>query len=317
MAGVSIGTVSRVLSQNHTVGEDLKKRVHAAVEQLNYRPNQAARAMRTKKVNILGLVVPDIRNPFFADIASEVEFAAERNGYSVLIANSRGDHDRELRQIHSMLERSVSGMIVVACSDQEHTSLQNIDTPIMSLDRRLGSYPLATVDNTVMSAELGRHIADCGHKHVAYITGPLSTQIARDRREGFERGFRAVADTESVLDVIEGTFSFDSGERHAKALMTKPDRPSAIIGANDQIAIGVLRVARDLGIDVPKEVSVAGFDDSILAPLSVPSLTTVAQPVAQMATTAVQRLLGEASDHTDILLPSTLVIRDSTRQKGT
>lgn len=316
LAGVSVGTVSRVLSKNHTVGEDLKKRVHAAVEELDYRPNQAARAMRTKEINILGLVVPDIRNPFFAEIASEVEFAAERSGYSVLIANSRGDRDQELRQINSMLERSVSGLIVVACSDHQHPSLKEIDTPIMSLDRRLGTYPLATVDNAVMSAELGQHIADCGHRDVAYITGPMSTQIARDRRDGFQNGFRAAAGDGCDLRIIEGTFSFECGGTEARALLSQRDRPSAIIGANDQIAIGVLRAARDLGIDVPGQLSVAGFDDSILAALVAPGLTTVAQPTAQMASAVVQRLLGDVSDTDDILLPSNLVLRDSTGSRN-
>jgi len=250
--------------------------------------------------------------PLFGEIAREVEFSAERHGCSVLIANSRGEWQREINQIHSMLERSVRGLIVVACSDKKHDSLEDVSTPIISLDRRLGSYPLASIDNRRMSAKLGEHIADCGHLSVAYISGPNSTQIARDRLTGFEEGFRRRAPKNCRIEVSEGTFSFEAGEQLATEFLSRDDRPTAIVGANDQIAIGALRAARDLNISVPAQLSVAGFDNIILAPLVVPSLTTIAQPTGQLAASVVDRLLGDRKESTDIVANSELIVRDST-----
>jgi len=312
LAGVSVGTVSRVLSGNKTVRAELRDRVQSAVKELGYRPNLTARAMRTNKINILGLVVPDIGNPFFGQIARELEIEAEKRGFSILVANSHGDPERELRQIHSLVERALSGLIVVACSDRSHGELATIDTPIISLDRRLGTFPLATIDNEGMSAELGRHIADLGHRRVAYISGPLSTEVARARAEGFRSGFEAAAGQGHDLHLVEGDFSFEAGEHHAQSLLQGASRPTALIGANDQIAIGILRAARDLRLSVPEDLSVAGFDDIILAPLVVPSLTTVSQPTRELAASAVRKIVEDWPVIEDVTMPGRLVARNST-----
>lgn len=310
-ASVSVGTVSRVLAGNETVGPELRKRVQDAIDSLNYRPNPMARAMRTKRVNILGLLVPDISNPFFGQIAKEVEIEAEARGFSVLLANSHGDRDREGRQIQSLVERSLSGLIVVACSDNV-PAIDTSDIPIISLDRRLAGTPLASIDNEADSHKLGRLIAELGHRNVAYLSGPLSMQIVRQRARGFKAGFLDGDAKDRVLREFEGTFSYQTGEELARSLLLSADRPTAIIGANDQIAIGALRAARDLKIAVPECLSIAGFDDIVLASLVAPSLTTISQPARQLAALAVQKLVSEWPIIEDEMLPGRLIERQST-----
>ena len=313
-AKVSVGTVSRVLSGNKTVGAERRQRVENAIRTLNYRPNMTARAMRTNKINILGLLVPDIANPFFAQIAKEVEVEAEKRGFSVLLANSHGDPDREERQIRSLVERSLSGLIVVACSDNS-PDLSEYDRPLICLDRRLGENALAAVGNQDGSRRLGKLIAELGHQHVSDISGPLSTEIARRRALGFRDGFLSATQDERMLDEVEGMFSYQSGEELAHRFLSRSKRPTAIIGANDQIAIGVLRAAREREIAVPDQLSVAGFEDITLASLVAPSLTTVSQPTRALAEAVVTRLIDDWPNIQDVVLQGALVERQSTGPK--
>jgi len=312
-AGVSVGTVSRVLSKNESVKQPLKERVLAAMAELDYKPNLAARALRTNSIDVIGLVVPDITNPFFAQLAKNIEMEAAKRGHSVMLANSHDDEAAEKTQIAALLDRAVCGIIVVATSDSNRT--HKTDIPIVSLDRRLGHYPLVSTDHRDGSAKIADHLVGLGHRRIAYIGGPQSMEVARQRRDGFVARIEALStvDDPITLTVHEGQFDYDSGEEIGRTLLTGATgtRPTAIAAASDQQAIGVLRCARDLKIAVPADLSVTGFDDITLASLVVPRLTTLRQPIEQLARSAVERIFhGEVAS--DEAIAGEVVVREST-----
>lgn len=296
-AGVSVGTVSKVLSKNPTVKTALRERVMEAVAELGYKPNLAARALRTKSLNILGLVVPDISNPFFAQLAKDIEAEAAKQSHSVMLANSDDDPEIEARQIGALLDQSLKGLIVVGSSDQSVSSVRS-EIPIVSVDRRYGDCRLISADHEAGSALVAEHLYQLGHRRIAYISGPQATEVGRLRQKGFCQKLEEMAagNPQLQLQTREGQFDYISGEEIARSLLeAKGDvRPTAIASASDQQAIGALRAARDLGFNVPTDLSISGFDDITLANLVVPRLTSVSQRTDEMARRAVRCLLSGA-----------------------
>lgn len=316
LANVSVGTVSKVLSNDRTVKEALRARVLKAVSDLNYRPNMAARALRTNHASIIGLVVPDITNPFFAQLAKDIEAEASQRGHTVMLTNSHDDARTEGQQIAALLDRSPRGLIVVACNDTS-VSLETTRTRVVSVDRRFHAFPLISTDHALASSKVATYLISLGHTRLAYLAGPQSTEVGRERLAGFKARFESHKRQNPALQltVHEGHFDYDSGEHLARTLLLQPPgaRPTAIAAASDQMAIGVLRAARDMEIAVPQEVSVAGFDDITLAALVVPRLTTVAQKTDLLAKDAVRRVLEETpAEAGDALFDGDLVIREST-----
>lgn len=316
LANVSVGTVSKVLSEDKTVKQALRDRVLKAVSDLNYRPNMAARALRTNRASIVGLVVPDITNPFFAQLAKDIEAEASRRGHTVMLTNSHDDAITEGQQIAALLDRSPRGLIVAACNDTSVT-LETTETRVVSIDRRFHSFPLVGTDNAAASAKLATYLISLGHKRLAYLCGPQTTEVGRLRLQGFRTQFdtHKAQKPDLTLAVHEGHFDYDSGEHLGRMLLLQPaeERPTAIVAASDQMAIGVLRAARDMDINVPQALSVAGFDDITLASLVVPRLTTVAQQTELLANEAVRRVLeGDGHNDEDRLIDGGLVVREST-----
>ena len=295
-AEVSIGTVSKVLSEDPTVKSALRERVKAAIDHLGYRPNLVARALRTNKLNMLGLIVPDISNPFFAQLAKHIEAEAVKRAHTVLLANSDDDPVVEARQIETLLEQSLRGLIIVGSVDQSTAHIQT-NVPIISVDRRYGNYKLISANHESGSALVAEHLYALGHRRIAYISGPLSTEVGRLRKKGFCDRLQQLAENQHALELqsIEGHFDYTSGEDIARELLShRTDfQPTAIAAASDQQAIGALRVARDFGIQVPSKLSIAGFDDIALANLVVPRLTSVSQRTDEMAKIAVDYLLSD------------------------
>ncbi len=315
LAGVSVGTVSRVLSGNETVSPGLRERVRAAVRDLGYKPNLAARALRTNRVDVIALVVPDITNPFFAQLALAIETRAAAYGQSVMLANTHGDPDTEARQIAALLDRAPRGLIVVAATDTPAPGPAT-HVPIVSLDRRFGGFALVSIDNRDGSAQIVDHLCRLGHRHIAYIAGPQNTEVGRDRKDGFESRIAALNRAGDAIstEIHAGAFSYGSGETIGRAILSRASErlPSAIAAANDQVAIGVLRAARDLGLAVPQQVSVAGFDDIALSALMVPRLTTIRQPTEALAGAVLRMLMQSPADPKDILMTGRLMARGST-----
>lgn len=319
-AGVSVGTVSRVLSKNETVKQPLLLRVQAAMRDLSYKPNLVARALRTNRVDIIGLIVPDITNPFFAQLAKSIEAEATKRGHSVMLANSHDDIETEQNQLTALLDRAARGIVIVATTDGGHLDL-GTEVPIVSLDRRFADYPLVSTDHADGSAKLADHIYDLGHRNIVYVAGPQNTEVGRLRKEGFMARVEALDDSTDPISVriVEGQFDYDAGEKSGREILTSTEhlRPTAVVAANDQLAIGVMRAARDLNLDVPGELSVAGFDDITLATLVVPRLTTLRQPIELLAKSAIERVFLEKKEDADLAVPGDVVVRSSTARLST
>lgn len=265
--------------------------------------------------DVVGLIVPDITNPFFAQLAKNIEMEAASRGIMVMLSNSHEDPAIERKQIKAMYDRAISGIIVVSTSD---ASLPfRTDIPIVSVDRRYGSYPLVTTDQWHGSGMLAEHLYGLGHRHLAYVAGPLETEVARQRRDGFLARVEALSSPEDPIElsVQSGPFDSETGEAIGRDILLsvrKGGRITAIATSCDQQAIGVLRCARDLGVHVPQDVSVIGFDDIAMASLVVPRLTTLRQPIEELASGALERVLSETGFQTDYAIRGSLVIREST-----
>lgn len=310
-ANVSVGTVSRVLAKNETVGKELRELVETTIRELNFRPSGVARGLRRSRTDMIGLVIPDITNPFFAELAKHVEASASQAGFSVLLSITNDDPKIELSQIETLLRSYPTGLIVVPTQFGVPAKWQS-DIATVAVDRRLKNYPLISVDHYAGAGLAAQHLLQLGHRRIAYIAGPNESPVSRERRKGFLDTLVAAG---IQPEVAEGHFDYQSGEVLGKLLLSRSEsvRPTAVATASDQQAIGLLRAASDLDLKVPGDLSIIGFDDIPLANLITPRLTTISQPVEQIAARAVAFVIGENATGTNAgLLDATLVIRNST-----
>lgn len=291
-AGVSLGTASRAINGNPAVSPLLRERVLAAAAELDYRPNALARALRSSRTHSLGLIVPDVTNPFFGELAKQVEQVAAGMGYTVMLANSNDDPKTEAEYIKVLVGRQVDGLLIVP--SEQTKELPEAKAPLVVVDRPIRGYPLVASDHRAGAVAAVQHLVALGHRRIGCIAGPRHLSVARERYEGYrsvaapiyrEDGFDFAADT------IVTRFDYDCGYDAALKLLTRRDRPSAIFASSDQQAIGALRAAADLDLKVPDDVSIIGFDAISLAKLVTPRLTTVAQPIAAIADIAVRTVL--------------------------
>ena len=314
-AGVSVGTVSRVLAKTAEVKQPLRERVNRSIIKLKYKPNLAARALRANHVNVIGLMVPDITNPYFAQVANLLESEASKKGYALILASSHGDVNHEARQFSALLDHSPKGIVLIPTSDTIKMELpKNIRISI--LDRPLAEMNAIALDQGKSSALAADHLVELGHRKIAYIAGPHDIQTSIEREAGFSN---RIAELQSKNDCIEltifrGQFDYTSGEAIARDILSlvQSKRPTAIAAASDQQAIGAIRAATDMGVSVPNEVSVIGFDDIVLAELLVPRLTTIRQPVYDMVIEALDQILGRDDSICNQRYMGELIVRSTT-----
>jgi LacI family transcriptional regulator, galactose operon repressor len=292
-AGVSLGTASRAINGNPAVSPQLRERVLAAAAELDYRPNALARALRSSRTHSLGLIVPDVTNPFFGELAKQVEQVAAGMGYTVMLANSNDDPKTEAEYIKVLVGRQVDGLLIVP-SEQTKELPRDAKAPLVVVDRPIRGFPLVASDHRAGAVAAVQHLVALGHRRIGCIAGPRHLSVARERYDGYrsvaapiyqEDGFDFAADT------IVTRFDYDRGYDAALKLLSRRDGPSAIFASSDQQAIGALRAAADLDLKVPDNVSIIGFDAISLAKLVTPRLTTVAQPIAAIADIAVRTVL--------------------------
>lgn len=317
-AGVSIATVSRVLTKPETVTPPTRRKVLQAVEQLGYTTNHAGKQLRTQRSGKLLVTVPDITNPFYSRVLQSIEETAQREGYGVLLGDTQHDPKREEWYTLMLRRREAEGLIVLGHGLPDAAvavSKESDAAPIVSgceFNPRAG-IPSVHIDNQAAARAAMSHLYDLGHRRIGIITGPMVSGLSRDRLQG-ARSVRDAGDRDVV--VVHGDFTLASGEEAAERLLARRDRPTAIFCFNDQMAIGVLGVARRRGLMVPKDLSVVGFDDISFARYTAPPLTTVAQPVKEMGQETVRLLLGiikgQALAPVSVILPHTLVVREST-----
>jgi LacI family transcriptional regulator len=317
-AGVSAGTVSRVLNDNPQVSPEMRARVEAAIADLGYRPNALARSFRRQRNHTLSLVVPDITEPFFAELAQHVGAEALKNGYSLVLGNSAHSQETERTFVQALNERRVDGLLLVPTSAAD--PVPNSARPrVLVIDRELPGLDVVASDHLGGVNVAIEYLFELGHRLIGYIAGPQDLPPLRQRYAGYASRVREILSQLGLKPdryVRTGPYVYEFGYEAAVSLLqeTTP-RPTALMASSDQQAIGALRACADLGVDVPGDVSIVGFDDIPLASLVTPRLTTVRQPIDDIATVAVERLL-ERLDAPNrrrrrILLGTELVVRAS------
>ncbi|MEU6211994.1 LacI family DNA-binding transcriptional regulator [Streptomyces sp. JL4002] len=325
LAGTSTAVVSYVINNGpRPVAPATRERVLAAIKDLGYRPDRVAQAMASRRTDLIGMIVPDARQPFFAEMAHAVEQAAAERGKMVLVGNSDYRTEREVHYLRAFLGMRVSGLILVSqgMSEQAASEIEAWDARVVLLHER----PEAIDDVAVVTDDIGgaqlatRHLLEHGHEYVACIGGIENTPSVGDPVADHVEGWRrAMVEAGRPVEgrLIEAPYNRYDAYTVALEVLARPDRPTAIFCATDDQAIGVLRAARELRIDVPGELAVAGFDDVKEAALTDPPLTTIASDRPAMARAAVDLVLDDglrvAGSRRERLkqFPSALVVRRS------
>lgn len=296
-AGVATGTVSRVLNGHASVTQEVREKVRKIIAELGYRPDPHARSMRSKVSRLIGIVIPNLSNPFFAEVVQGAEQAAAVFGYNVIFMTSRDDVDAEADRLEQLAGRKVDGIILIP-SDGFHATQPPRDLPLVVLDRLIKDYPGVAADHR-QGARLGaEHLLSLGHRSIGIVSGPFDSVSANERRDGYlesVKAFNGSSDQHCTTIVVEAPFDYDGGLTAGRHLLSRaPDeRPTAILASSDQQAIGCMRAAFDLGIQIPAALSIVGFDGIPLSNITTPRLTTVRQPIAEIATAAVEMILGK------------------------
>lgn len=321
-AQVSISTVSRVLNDTCPVSEDKRQRVLAAAEQLGYMPNPVARSLLKKKTGALGVVVPFVFGEFFAELLNGIDAAAQEHEFYLTISTSHR-HENELQAALRSMYKRVDGLLLMVPEmpgDRLKAFLPE-DVPVVFINTRLtgDAFDVINFDNFGGFRALTKHVLDLGHRRIAVITGPEAAFDASERLRGYRTALEeAQAPFDSAL-LVTGDYSQSSGYEAIQTILDWPERPTAILASNDQMAIGAMSALREAGLQIPADVSLAGFDDVPSSRYAVPSLTSVRVPIRDLGAQAVQRLIEHIQAEATLpsqntVLPVKLVVRDSTGQ---
>jgi LacI family transcriptional regulator len=320
-AGVSVTTVSHVVNGTRFVAPETADRVREAMRVLNYRPNRLARSLRRGETHTIGLILPDSANPFFAEYSRLLEEAAFLLDYSLVLCNSNGDSEKERRYTDVLVNNQVDGIIFMAAGEDPQ-SLQDLvaqNFPIVVVDRILDHIEVDTVitDNHLSGRLAGQHLLELGHRRVGIIRGPSNITPSAQRVSGLTETYAAAGHPLGSELLAVGDFHSESGYKAARDLLRLASRPTAIFACNDLMAIGALRAIHEAGLTVPGDVSLVGHDDIELASYTQPSLTTISQPITDLAETSIhlllQRIRHPEMDVQRVVLPNRLVVRQSTR----
>ena len=318
-AGVSLSTVSRVLNGKASVNKVLRERVEKAVEELNYRPNSVARSLANSRTDSIGVLVPELNAPFFGDLMQAVESTLRVADKHVIITVGRNCLETEKDAVEFLISRNCDALIMhaEALSDEYLLELNQSKLPIALVNRQVEglSEACTTLDNEKGGYLATRHLLELGHKNIAYISGPIEKRDAKLRLEGHNRALSEAGLLVNSELVFEGNYTEEDGKLGLLELMARDLPFTALVCANDWMASGAISCARDLGMSLPHDLSIVGFDDVVFAHHVFPRLTTVSNPVANMAEMSAKYILnkvyGQAND-VKLSFEPTLILREST-----
>jgi len=325
-AGVSIKTVSRVVNKEANVRPQMRDRVDAAITQLGYRPNNSARSLAGNRSYMLGLLYDNPSAAYILDIQEGVLSACEHEGFNLLIHPCDYESPKLLTEVSDLLEKSrIDGLVL-------SPPLSDV-TPLLELLRKQHAHyvriapkvlkhasPSVHLNEREAAKQMTQHLISLGHTRIAFIVGHPDHGASVDRLAGHKLAMQEAGNRVSPGSIVQGDFSFESGEACARKLLQRKRRPTAIFASNDYMAAGVMKVAQQLRISVPADLSIAGYDDAPVSRQIWPSLTTVKQPAQELASEAtsllIQHIRGVPGESADVHLDCTLVIRDSTSLVG-
>lgn len=324
-AGVSTATVSHVINNTRFVSDETRARVVRAIESCHYYPNANAQSLASGRSRTLGLLISDISNPFFPELVKSIETAAFERGYDVVLSNTNYDAGRTSNYVRRIIERKVAGVALmtseldpslIAELARRHVSVVFLD--IGSTGVRMSNL---CVDYAVGIDEAIRHLVALGHGRLAFIGGPKRLRSAAKRFEAFRASVARHLPDAPPPAIYEGDFKLEGGQRLAREMLASGALPTALVVANDMMALGVLREFHEAGVRVPADISVVGFDDIAFAALSNPPLTTVCLPREELGRCAVEALMATIEhpeqQGVEIEIPTHLVTRDSTARART
>jgi len=319
-AGVSTASVSRVLNRAPHVSSQLRARVEAAVDKLGYVPHGSARALASRRIGAIGVLVPTLDNSIFSTGINRLEQRLKHHDYRLLIATYRYDLDDELEALHTLIQQGVDGLVLIGHDHRPSalTTLKRRQLPFLTCWHGIddADWPTIGFDNIAPARALAEHLLLLGHRRLAVISAPIeSNDRARSRMQGFLQAAEQAGCQIPAEYIITVNYGIAEGFEALEALMRLDKPPTAILCGNDTLAFGVMLAAQRAGIRMPEDLSVTGFDDLPQARFMTPALTTVAVPATnigyQVADALVARIEGEALPHRQ-LLDAPLVIRGST-----
>lgn len=320
-AGVSIATVSRALSDPDKLAPKTRERVMAAINELHYRPNSHARSLHSRKANTFIVMVPDLSNPFFSNVLSGIEKVAAANGYAMLLADTHDDIEIERQCIGQLNAKRVDGIIQLGARTAEEL-LGGRDVSEVPFIHAIESSantscPTVAIDNVQAAKDIAGHLISLGHRRIGIIAGPRESSITQFRLEGYRQALEAGGVAWNEVPCEYGPFLLQSGEASAATILHRQPGLSALICMSDELAMGAIKSAHDLGKSVPTDLSVVGFDNIPASAYYIPALTTVTQPAAKVGSLSMTILTalmnGEEVPQTRNTLHADLIIRRSTK----
>ena len=318
-AGVSTATVSRVLSDKPYVRPELIERVMMAVDKLGYRPNLVARSLRSQQSRTIGLIVSDIRNPFFTAVSRAVEDIAYENNLTVLLCNTDEDPEKEMLYLRAMNDHIVSGLIFSPNrQSSKNFAALDLKIPTVVIDRNVQDVgvDMVLIDNAESAYRLTMHVIENGYRNIAAVFGEASV-TGRERQMGFERALRESDLSPAIIKLIPP--KLESGSAAVLEILKLNPRPDAIVTTNSLLLAGALKACQESGLAIPGDVALVGFDETIWTTLVQPPLTVISQPTDEIGRTAMELLLKRIENpdlpFRQVILRGQLIIRDSSAPK--
>lgn len=316
-ANLSVATVSRYLNQNGYVSKNSSERIEQAIRELDYKPSSVARSLSKKQSNIIGLIVPDIKNPYFPELARAVEDMAWSYGYTVVLCNSDDQIEKELLYLERLSQTYVAGLIV-ATSLLDPSVYLSINTPIVALDRIIdATVPTVATDNQKGARLGGEYLLTNGARNLLCIGGPHGLKTADDRLTGF---LEATDKHGLAPIVITSSFDFKVAAKAIEQCLAINPQIDGIFASSDTLAIAALHIAHKLGKRVPEELQIVGFDGIALGEMVSPPLTTVGQDLYKMGTAAatmlIEQIEGKEIKQTVLNIDPQLIVRGTTRKEA-
>ncbi|HLR79045.1 MAG TPA: catabolite control protein A [Bacillota bacterium] len=320
-ANVSMATVSRVVNGNPNVKPATRKKVLVAIERLGYRPNAVARGLASKKTTTVGAIIPDISSIFFAELARGIEDIATMYKYNIILSNSDRNEEKELQLINTMLEKQVDGIVFMGGNiTEEHTEqFSSAPVPIVLAATYDGTeqMPSVNIDYEKAAYEATQYLVQQGNERIGFVSATKEIIINELKYSGYKRALTDASISFAEELVAYGDYTYDSGLKAAQQLLTLEETPSAIFVASDEMALGVIHGAQDLGFTVPEDVEIIGFDNTRLATMVRPTLTTIVQPMYDIGAVAMRLLTKlmnkEEVEEQNVILPHRIIERSSTK----
>ncbi|MEI4789100.1 catabolite control protein A [Bacillus sp. FJAT-53060] len=321
-ANVSMATVSRVVNGNPNVKPTTRKKVLEAIDRLGYRPNAVARGLASKKTTTVGVIIPDISSIFYSELARGIEDIATMYKYNIILSNSDQNTDKELHLLNTMLGKQVDGIVFMGgnITDVHVEEFKRSPVPIVlaaSVEEQAQT-PSVNINYEQAIYDSVQLLVEKGHKRIAFVSGPLSEPINSVRKlAGYKRALEEAGIAFDDVLVAEGDYSYDSGIEALANLLEQSDKPTAVIAATDEMALGVIHGAQDRGVSIPEDLEVIGFDNTRLSLMVRPQLTTVVQPTYDIGAVAMRlltKLMNKEQVEDQIVeLPHRIEERQSTK----